>query len=186
MLTSNIAFELDRNAIYLRNQELNLHHNKFNSIQKRKNKYLHTTTSEIPSSRINSVDRRYFLTKGNEYLFDKLIKISSRSNKTISDNKAFNNFMSKKNKAMQAIRELNEKKMNEFNNDYRRRILSVNSVVDLKKMENDFKVTRKVYKQLRKVQPNQSAANLFTSYHCTVQTKMNKRNKLPPLNINKE
>lgn len=197
MLSNNIPFELDRNAIFLRNQELNLHHNKLYSIQKRKNKYLNTIScldSSSPRvSRNKSLDKRYFLTKGNQYLYEKLYQISTRENQALADNKAFNSYLSKKNKASQAIKELNDKKMQEFNNQYYKRVLSVNSVVDLKKIEQDFQVTRKVYKYLRKIQPHKSAANIFqtyASYYQAQQSKSNlsksnmgKKEKLPPINV---
>ena len=196
MLSNNVPFELDRNAIFLRNQELNLHHNKLYSIQKRKNKYLNTISCIDPSSsrisRNNSLDKRYFLTKGNQYLYEKLYQISTRDNQALADNRAFNSYLSKKNKAIQAIKELNDKKMQEFNNQYYKRVLSVNSVVDLKKMEQDFQITRKVYKFLRKIQPHKSAANIFQSY-ASYQTQQSKNNsskstmsnkeKLPPLSV---
>lgn len=196
MLSNNVPFELDRNAIFLRNQELNLHHNKLYSIQKRKNKYLNTISCIDPlssrTSRNNSLDKRYFLTKGNQYLYEKLYQISTRDNQALADNRAFNSYLSKKNKAIQAIKELNDKKMQEFNNQYYKRVLSVNSVVDLKKMEQDFQITRKAYKFLRKIQPHKSAANIFQTYasYQAQQSKNNssksttsKKEKLPPLSV---
>lgn len=196
MLSNNVPFELDRNAIFLRNQELNLHHNKLYSIQKRKNKYLNTISCIDPSSsrssRNNSLDKRYFLTKGNQYLYEKLYQISTRDNQALADNRAFNSYLSKKNKAIQAIKELNDKKMQEFNNQYYKRVLSVNSVVDLKKMEQDFQITRKVYKFLRKIQPHKSAANIFQSYasyqaqqskNNSSKSTMSNKEKLPPLSV---
>lgn len=196
MLSNNVPFELDRNAIFLRNQELNLHHNKLYSIQKRKNKYLNTISCIDPlssrTSRNNSLDKRYFLTKGNQYLYEKLYQISTRDNQALADNRAFNSYLSKKNKAIQAIKELNDKKMQEFNNQYYKRVLSVNSVVDLKKMEQDFQITRKAYKFLRKIQPHKSAANIFQTYasyqaqqskNNSSKSTMSKKEKLPPLSV---
>lgn len=182
MLSNNIPFELDKNAIFLRNQELQLHHNKLYSIHNRKNKYL----SPIDTTRHsrNPYTDNYYITKGNEIFLDKLMAISTRANKAIEDNKAFNQYLNKKNKAMQAIKELNSKKMIEFNNQYHKRLLSVNSVVDLKKMEEDFQVTRRVYKVLRKIQPNQSAANLFPSYtQSTLSRVQRRKEKLPHINL---
>ena len=79
-----------------------------------------------------------------------------------------------------------------FNNQYYKRVLSVNSVVDLKKMEQDFQITRKVYKFLRKIQPHKSAANIFQTYasyqaqqskNNSSKSTMSKKEKLPPLSV---
>ena len=98
------------------------------------------------------------ITKDNSYLGEKLQKISLRSNQSLLCNTQYNSFIKKKNIALLAINDLNVKLQNEFVKSYRKRIVSVQSVVDNKKINKEFQVTRSVYKHLRKIQPHQSAA----------------------------
>lgn len=187
MLSTHIAFELDKNAIFLRNQELNLHHGKLFSIQTRKNKYINTEPKVNRLSRNNKyTELQYSISKDNSYLGEKLQKISLRSNKSLICNTQYNSFIKKKNIASLAINDLNVKLQNEFVKSYRKRIVNVPSVVDNKKINKDFQVTRSVYKHLRKIQPHQSAVNVFKSYSNYIATRSQHEGKSVRSRLKKE
>lgn len=164
MLSNNIAFELDSNAIFLRKQNLTLHHCKLFSIQNRKNKYLHTEGKNTQLSRNKYSELQYSISKDNLYFNNKLRQISHRKNKSISNNKPFDNYLKTKILANNAIFQLKRKLHDNFVNDYKKRILSVESVVDNEKFNRDFLTTRSVFNHLKKIQPHQSAVNVFKSY----------------------
>ena len=165
MLSHNIAFELDSNAIFLRQQNLTLHHCKLFSIQHRKNKYLHTEGKSSPLSRNKYSEVQYAISKDNLYFNSKLKKISHRKNRSISTINPFEKYLKTKTLANNAISQLQSKFHDNFVNEYKKRILSVESVVDNEKFNRDFLTTRSVFNHLRKIQPHQSAANVFKSYN---------------------
>ena len=88
MLLKTLAFEQDRNSIFLRNQELHHHFSRLESIKQRKNIYL----PEIPPSKSHIglkknfsspsflSDKQRFIKHDNKIIFQKLDKISHRIN----------------------------------------------------------------------------------------------------------
>ena len=57
MLAKPLAFEQDKNAIFLRNQEMHLHFSKLDSIRQRKNTYLPDITNTKYLLRIKKIIR---------------------------------------------------------------------------------------------------------------------------------
>ena len=80
MLTKPLAFEQDKNAIFLRNQEMHLHFCKLDSIKQRKNAYLPeiSYTKHLLQLKKNysspSIirDRQYFINRDNQLIYQKL------------------------------------------------------------------------------------------------------------------
>lgn len=188
MLSSHIAFELDKNAIFLRNQDLNLHHSKMFEIRKRKNNYLNTSKGFERQTRLSKQlpEVKYSVSRDNHYLNWKIKAISTRNNMTLAKNNMFVNFINKNKVAQKGINALKKKNLHELNTKYYSRLTTTNSVIDNKKIEEDFRDTRKVYKYLRRIQPNQSAATVFNSYtssprRCGSSSRSRSKKNLPPL-----
>lgn len=199
MLSNQVPFEYDKNCVFMRKHELSTHHGKLYSIKNRKNDYTKVQFYFKPSRFSQNgykSEEDLNINKVNTIMCNKLSTISNRDNKALLGNEPFEKYIVKKNKAMCSINYLGNKAYEKFQDNYHKRIFSIGSVVDVKKMEKDFQVTRG-FTHLRKIHPNRSAANIFTSYGqfiinsnkktiSTGKTKVNTNSKSNENNINKE
>ena len=88
MLSKPVAFEQDKTAIFLRNQEMHLHFSKLDSIKQRKNTYLPEIAPAKPHMNLKKNfstpsilrDKQFFILRDNKLIFQKLDKINHRVN----------------------------------------------------------------------------------------------------------
>ena len=84
MLSKALAFEQDKTAIFLRNQEMHLHYSKLDSIKQRKNTYLPDLASTKRVLRMKKNysspsilrDKQFFINRDNKLIYQKLDKIN--------------------------------------------------------------------------------------------------------------
>ena len=122
MLSKPLAFEQDKIAIFLRNQEMHLHFSKLDSIKQRKNLYL----PEIPSSNKNKnrvlkknssspsilKDKQYFIRRDNDIIYNILDRISKRPNQISNDSEIIDGYLNVKKSTREKFRALKKKFIN--------------------------------------------------------------------------
>ena len=168
MLSKPLAFEQDKTAIFLRNQELHLHFTKLDLIKKRKNAYL--PEIQHPKHQINLKktfstpalrDKQFFITRDNKIIFEKLDKINRRENKLNNQTELIDEYLSEKKFAMDKFRELRKHSLTKENEKLKERISKARPVIDNKILDNDFQKLKKISGYLRKVRPQDSVANIY-------------------------
>ena len=169
MLSRPLAFEQDKTAIFLRNQEMHLHFSKLDSIKQRKNPYL----PEISSSRHNvhlkrdysspSIlrDKQYFIQRDNKLIYQKLDKINRRANQINNDSEIIDGYLNVKKYTREKFREIKRGLLEKENVKLKERINHTKSVIDNKVLSNEFKKLKKISGYLRKVRPQDSVGNIY-------------------------
>ena len=169
MLSKPLAFEQDKTAIFLRNQELHLHFGKLDSIKNRKNPYL----PEIVSARCNlhlkknysspSIlrDKQYFIQRDNKLIYQKLDKINRRVNQINNDSGIIDGYLNVKKYTREKFREIKRGLLEKENVKLKERINHTKSVIDNKVLSNEFKKLKKISGYLRKVRPQDSVGNIY-------------------------
>ena len=169
MLSKPLAFEQDKNAIFLRNQEMHLHFSKLDSIKQRKNIYL----PEIPISRrllrlqknysSPSIlrDRQYFINRDNQLIYQKLHKINQRANQISNDSEIIDEYLNIKKYTMDKTRELKKSLLQKENEKFKERITHTRSVIDNRSLDNQFKKLKKISGYLRRVQPQGTVGDIY-------------------------
>jgi hypothetical protein len=169
MLSKPLAFEQDKTAIFLRNQELHLHFGKLDSIKNRKNPYL----PEIVSARCNlhlkknysspSIlrDKQYFIQRDNKLIFQKLDKINKRANKINNDSATIDGYLNIKRLAREKYRELKHGLLEKENVKLKQRLKLTKSVINNNTISTDFQKLKKISGYLRKIRPQDSVENIY-------------------------
>jgi hypothetical protein len=163
MLTKPLAFEQDKNAIFLRNQEMHLHYTKLNSIRNRKNAYLpEISTKKRKIHRRNSAkENDYYIQRDNNLIFKKLDKIFKRPNQINFDSEIIDGYLSVKRNTRDKYRTLKKDSLMKENIKIKLRIDKIKPVIDNKQLNDEFKKSRKISCHLRKIHPNDSAYNIY-------------------------
>ena len=171
MLSKILPFEQDREAIYLRNQEMYHHYSRLESIKQRKNEYL----PEIPTQKIFTglkknisspqiINKKHFLLqKDNKLIFQKLDRISHRTNQINSDNEAkvIDEYLNIKKNTLEKYREFQKGLIEKENIKLKKRITRTKPVIDNKIIDNDFQKFKKIADHLRKVKPKENPGNVY-------------------------
>ena len=169
MLSRPLAFEQDKTAIFLRNQEMHLHFGKLDSIKKRKNPYL----PEINSARFHihlkknysspSIlrDKQYFIQRDNQLIFQKLDKINRRMNRIHNDSEIIDGYLNIKKSARAKYRELKRGLLEKENFQIKNRLERTKSVINNDTINTDFKKLKKISGYLRKIRPSDSVENIY-------------------------
>ena len=167
MLSKPLAFEQDRTAIFLRNQEMHLHFSKLDSIKKRKNAYL----PDISSKRKNNIrknsssaiyrDKEYFIHYDNILIYKKLDKIFKRQNQMNNDSEIIDGYLNVKRCTREKFREIKKGLLEKENIQIKNRIYSTKPVIDNKQLDEEFKKSQKISGYLRKIHPSNSTGNIF-------------------------
>ena len=168
MLSKPLAFEQDKTAIFLRNQEMHLHFSKLDSIKKRKNIYL----PEIPLSKHRSLkknlsnpaiyrDKQYFIQRDNNYIYKKLDKIFKRPNQINNDSEIIDGYLNVKKYTREKFRDLKRGLLEKANVDIKNRIQRTKPVIDNKQLIEEFQKTRKIGVYLRKIHPSDCVENIY-------------------------
>ena len=164
MLTKPLAFEQDKNAIFLRNQEMHLHFCKLDSIKQRKNSYLpdESYTKRLLRLKKNysspSIirDRQYFINRDNQLIYQKLHKINKRVNQLNNESEIIDEYLNIKKYTLDKTRALRKNLLRKENEKFRERITHTKSVIDNRVLDNQFQKLQKISGYLRRVQPQGS------------------------------
>ena len=164
MLTNPLAFEQDKNAIFLRNQEMHLHFCKLDSIKQRKNAYLPeiSYTKHLLQLKKNysspSIirDRQYFINRDNQLIYQKLHKINQRVNQLNNESEIIDEYLNIKKYTLDKTRALRKNLLQKENEKFRERITHTKSVIDNRVLDNQFQKLQKISSYLRRVQPQGS------------------------------
>ena len=164
MLTQPLAFEQDKNAIFLRNQEMHLHFCKLDSIKQRKNAYLPeiSYTKHLLQLKKNysspSIirDRQYFINRDNQLIYQKLHKINRRVNQLNNESEIIDEYLNIKKYTLDKTRALRKNLLQKENEKFRERITHTKSVIDNRVLDNQFQKLQKISSYLRRVQPQGS------------------------------
>ena len=171
MLSKPLAFEQDKIAIFLRNQEMHLHFSKLDSIKQRKNLYL----PEIPSSNKNKIrvlkknsstpsilkDKQYFIKRDNNIIYNILDRISKRPNQISNDSEIIDGYLNVKKSTREKFRALKKNLLIKENIKIKSRIANTKSVIDNKQLNEEFERSQKISGYLRKIHPSDSANNIY-------------------------
>ena len=171
MLSKPLAFEQDKIAIFLRNQEMHLHFTKLDSIKQRKNLYL----PEIPSSNKNKIrvlkknssspsilrDKQYFINRDNNIIYNILDRISKRPNQISNDSEIIDGYLNVKKSTREKFRALKMNLLIKENIKIKSRIANTKSVIDNKQLNEEFERYQKISGYLRKIHPSDSANNIY-------------------------
>ena len=169
MLSKPLAFEQDKNAIFLRNQEMHLHFSKLDSIKNRKNEYLPV----IPSSNKNKKlykniskssilrDKEYFIHRDNNLIYKKLEKIFRRSNQISNDSEIIDGYLNVKKYSRDKYHLIKKGLLLKENEFLKNRIYNTKPVIDIKQLNDEFKKSQKISGYLRKIHPSESVNNIY-------------------------
>ena len=169
MLSKILPFEQDREAIFLRNQEMHHHYSRLDSIKRRKNEYL----PEIPpqknfkglkknaSSPTVFKRKQFFIQKDNKIILQKLDKINHRINQINNDSELIDGYLNEKKVSLVKFRELKNDLIQKENVKIKERIINTKPVIDNKIFDNDFQKLKKISVYLRKVKPQKSLGNVY-------------------------
>ena len=160
MLAKPLAFEQDKNAIFLRNQEMHLHYTKLNAINNRKNCYLPVISKKTKPKKMNSCtsaphmdfkskEQQYFINQYNMYIYKRLDRIVNRSNQLNDDSKIIDGYLNIKKHTRERVRELKKQLLNKENIIIRDRLRNTKPVIDNAKCNEEFQTSKKICNQLR-------------------------------------
>lgn len=169
MLSKVLAFEQDKNAIFLRNQEMHLHYSKLNNIRERKNTFLPNISkcrsighSPIQLKDSKTKEQQYLVKRENRLLYNKLRRIDKRQNQMIDDSQIISGYLNIKKHTRERVRELKRKLLQEENSHIINRIKSTKSVINNDKIRQEFDDSRKISTYLRKIHPSSSIGIYLT------------------------
>ena len=169
MLLKTLAFEQDRNSIFLRNQELHHHFSRLESIKQRKNIYL----PEIPPSKSHIglkknfsspsflSDKQRFIKHDNKIIFQKLDKISHRINQLNNETEIIDGYLNIKKNTRDKVRELKKDLIEKENVKIKERISHTKPVIINKLLDDEFQKMKKISGYLRKVRPQGGPGNVY-------------------------
>lgn len=171
MLFRPVVHELDSNAVFLRQQIIALHHKKLSQIKTRKNLFEVETSTSLSQKQLMKMKMQgeklnpnsgfhnsQTIKENNDYLINKIAKIKKRSNKTIFPDLFLENTKTR-NKSNLNIKAIRNKQIEEDNHLFNSRLSQKSSCINVKKMEEDFKLSQAVYKRLRRIKPSNISVN---------------------------
>ena len=171
MLLKSSPFELDREAMILRNNKLLKHYDQLNIIRNRKNLFL-PKISSLSKNNIFSPKKtlgknfkykqliQLKINEENEQMCNKIKEISNRPfKKVLPEQKLFFNLINFKKKSRNNIRKQNFEFLIKSNDAMRKRISDINPVINHKALALEYQKTRKIYKLNKKLKPCLSGGN---------------------------
>ena len=171
MLLKSSPFELDREAMILRNNKLLKHYDQLNIIRNRKNLFL-PKISSLSKNNIFSPKKtlgknfkykqliQLKINEENEQMCNKIKEISNRPfKKVLPEQKLFFNLINFKKKSRNNIRKQNFEFLVKSNDAIRKRINDINPVINHKALALEYQKTRKIYKLNKKLKPCFSGGN---------------------------
>ena len=169
MLNKPLAFEQDKNAIFLRNKEMYHHYSKLDSIRNRKNTYLpeissakgHFNLKKNFSTPSILRDKQYFINRDNRLIYKKLDKINRRANHLNNESEIIDGYLNVKKFTREKFREIKNLLIYKENIKLKERISHTKPVIDNKILVNEFRKLRKISNCLRKVKQKDSLGNIY-------------------------
>ena len=171
MLLKSSPFELDREAMILRNNKLLKHYDQLNIIRNRKNLFL-PKISSLSNNNISSPTKtlgkkfkyKYLIqlriNAENEQMCNKINEITNRPNKKLSPEKdIFFNLINFKKKSRNNVRKHHLEFLVKSNDAIRKRINDIHPVINHKELDLEYRKTRKIYKLNKKLKPCFSGGN---------------------------
>lgn len=151
---------------YIRHQDDYFHNSKLNLIRSRKNRFLFPKLPKKPSTSYQqyrkeqlktkpylltmTLDKTYYINRDNAYLSNRLNQISTRPKQPW--NTYFFYISDKRIKFNNTVRELEQKRIKQENNAFFSRLTTVPSIINRKKMENDYHFSKLASEHLRKIE----------------------------------
>ena len=171
MLLKSSPFELDREAMILRNNKLLKHYDQLNIIRNRKNLFL-PKISSLSKNNIFSPKKtlgknfkykqliQLKINEENEQMCNKIKEISNRPfKKVLPEQKLFFNLINFKKKSRNNVRKQHLEFLVKSNDAIRKRINDINPVINHKALALEYQKTRKIYKLNKKLKPCLSGGN---------------------------
>ena len=166
MLPIYIPFELDRESMILRNNEMYKHYNILNKIEKRKNIYLpkiqlqRLAPNKIKNNN-NNLNLLSSIEKENEKLNNKIIQINMRPNQKSINAKIINNLLKQRKHTRDNTRKIKLNLLLKTNNEIKNRIKNVHPFINNKKLKLEYLESRRIYLLNRKLKPCLSWGNSY-------------------------
>ena len=167
MLYKPLAFEQDKNAIFLRNKEMYHHFTRLEDIKQRKNSYLPEISSNKSRLKKNfsspSIlrDKQYFINRDNKIIYKKLDKINRRVNILSNESEIIDGYLNVKKCTRDKVREIKNNLLNKENTRLKERISHTKPVIDSKILDNEFQKLKKIANCLRKVRQKDCVGNIY-------------------------
>ena len=189
MLAKPVAFEQDKNAIFLRNQEMHLHYTKLEAINNRKNCYLPVISTKFKTRKMNcstsaphmnfkSKEEQYFINRDNMYIYKRLDKIVNRNNQLTDDSKIIDGYLNIKKHTRERVRALKKQLLNKENVIIKDRLRNTKPVIDNVKVNEEFQTSKRICNQLRKVTPSNNVSTIYLSKNESQQIREYEKEKL--------
>ena len=184
MLPITTPFELDKESMILRNNNMYKHYNQLNLIQNRKNIYL--PKIQLPKSpqnkkkiKINKNLVLFSIEKENEKLNNKINQINKRINNRELNERIFNVFLKKQKSTRANTRKIKYDLLIKTNNEIKNRIKNVHPIINHKTLKLQYLESRRIYHLNRKLKPCLSwGNNYFTKEdYCYMEKFGKKKNK---------
>ena len=166
MLSINSPFELDRESIILRNNDMYKHFDKLNLIQNRKNIYLPKINLRKASPNKNRIKNNnnlllFYIEKENKKLTNKINQIYMRPNKRTLNENILKNFMKQQKYTRENSRKIKLDLLTKTNNEIKKRINNVHPIINHKKLKLEYLESRRIYHLNRKLKPCLSWGNIY-------------------------
>lgn len=162
---------------YIRHQDDYFHNTKLNVIRNRKNKFLFPKLPKKPSTSFQqfrkeetktkpylltmTLDKTYYINRDNAYLGNRLNQISTRQRQPL--NTYFMTLTDKRIRFNNSVRQIQQKRIKEENNEFFSRLITVPSIINRKKFENDYNLSKIAAMHLRKIERNNITTSRTTS-----------------------
>ena len=169
MLSINVPFELNKESMILRNNDLFKHYDKLNFIKNRKNIYLpkikikkHLFSPNNNKSKISKNFLHLTIEKENQKFNNKINEINMRKNKNSLNQKIIKKLLKEKKLSRENNRKMEFDLLAKTNTKILNRIKNVHPIINHKELKLQYLETRKVYHLSRKLKPCFSWENIFT------------------------
>jgi hypothetical protein len=169
MLARPVAFEQDKLAIFLRNQEMHLHFSKLHAIKNRKNSYLPNLESLNPNKKFRRLtllnflikEKQYFINRDNNIIFKKLKGIFQRPNTIRNDQEILRRYLNIQRCSRIKLSEYKKNLLDKENSFIKTRLNKTRSVIDMKQLDYEFMRAKKISGYLRKIHSKDNVNKIY-------------------------
>ena len=109
-------------------------------------------------------EKDLFIRRENEMLISRIIKIATRPNKLLEPIKGVETYKKEKQKSLDSIKKLYKQNLKESNLFFQNKLNRLKSYINNQKIKEDYLLTRKVYKNLRKIPSNRPSFHQQKSF----------------------
>ena len=170
MLSIKTPFELNKESMILRNNDMYKHYNKLNLIKNRKNIYLpkinicpffHNKYKNINKNKTNKNLLLFDLDKDNEKFNNRINQIKTRQNKRALNEIIFNVLLKQNKNSRDNRRKIKLDLLIKSNNDIKNRIKNIHPMINHKALKLEYLESRRIYHLNRKLKPCLSWGNIY-------------------------